>query len=112
MTLIYAAADGNYGDAEGLVVIDTDELGFPLGDFLDNVTDDDRARLLEALTESARLIRISRSLLGTDSPNGEDPETAFPEYFRGQVELVRDMLGSALVETEDVEILLAVSPEA
>lgn len=110
--MIYAAEDGNYGSAEGLVILDLDELGFPIGDLLDNVSDNSRAPLAIALGENADLIRISRSLLGTDKPQGDDPETNFPEYFRGQVELVRDMLGAALLETEDVEALLTLSPEA
>jgi hypothetical protein len=112
MTKIYAAADGNYGDAEDLVILDLDELGFPIGDFFDNVSDDERAPLAIALGENARLIRIARNLLGTDQPQGDDPETDFPEYFRGQVELVRDMLGAGLAEYETVAALLALSPEA
>jgi len=105
---IYAASDGNYGDAEGLTVLDTDDLGFPLGDIFDAVSDEDRAPLAQTLVENAELIRLSRSLLGTDA--GEDV-TQFHEYFRGQAELVRDMLGSALLEIEAVEVLLTLSPK-
>ena len=107
---IYVAADGNYGDAADLVVFDTDELGFPIGDLLDNVSDYSRAPMVQALVENARLIRTARALLGADA--GEDPVTNFPEYFRGQVELVRDMLGSAMLEIEDVEALLNLTTEA
>lgn len=112
MATMYFAQDGNYGDAADLVTLDLDTLGFPVVDIFDAVDDSDRAELAKSLVENARAIRLSRSLLGTDIPNGDDPAEAFPEYFRGQAELVRDMLGSELIDIEDVENLLCASPEA
>lgn len=102
---LYFAPDGNYGSGVGLVVIDPDTLGFPLPeDFWDDIAEEERSRVAEALTgEGGRLIRVMRGLM----PESRDALKNYPEYFRGQAEALMDFLeipyevAEALLTEED-----------
>lgn len=45
MALTYFAADGSYGDADGLIILDTRAWGPNDWSLIDNVTDNDRASI-------------------------------------------------------------------
>jgi hypothetical protein len=60
---MYYAADGNYGNADGLVIVDSDELSQEAFDFLDNASDYHRSTIALQLLNGITLDKI-RELYG------------------------------------------------
>jgi hypothetical protein len=72
-SLTYFAVDGNYGNADGLTVIDTTGWDEGLFEILENASDEDRpkaARLLSEWTESGKSKDFDKffGLLGIEIP--------------------------------------------
>lgn len=101
MATMYFAQDGNYGDAEGIVLLDLDTLGFPVpNDLTDLVYEEDMPRFFQVLADNVNLVRVMRNLIDPDNGN---PKVEFPEYLKGLVDTLHDVLGC---DIETAEVIL------
>jgi hypothetical protein len=63
MTATYFAADGSYGNAEGLIIVDTSDWTEEEWDIIDETTDSTRVSIAE---------QLAKSVLGQDALPGLD----------------------------------------